>query len=121
MKKTVVIGASPETSRYSNLVCRMLDNVGIEFVPVGIRKGEIMGKQILSLQDEPDVKDVHTLTLYLNPSNQKQWYDYILKLQPRRLIFNPGTENPELAKLAKSRGIETEFACNLVLIQTGQF
>ena len=116
-----MIGASPDTSRYSNLVCRMLENAGIEFVPVGIKKGEILGKEILNLKDKPTIKDVHTVTMYLNPTNQKNWYDYIVRLQPERIIFNPGTENVELVELAKNMGIEIEFACNLVLIQTGQF
>jgi len=121
MKKTVVLGASPDASRYSNLASRMLDSAGFEFVPVGIRKGIINGKKILDLRDKPKIEDVHTVTMYMNPKNQKVWYDYILDLDPKRIIFNPGTENFELAKLAKSKGIETEFACNLVLVQTGQF
>jgi predicted CoA-binding protein len=121
MKKTVVIGASPETSRYSNLASNMLHNAGFEFVPVGIKKGEILGKPILNLKDKPPIDNTHTVTLYLNPQNQKEWYDYILSLNPKRLIFNPGTENPELSELAKKKGIEVENACNLVLVQTGQF
>lgn len=121
MKKTVVIGASPETSRYSNLASRMLNTAGFEFVPVGIKKGEILGKPILDLRDKPVVENVHTVTIYLNPKNQQNWYIYILGLNPKRLIFNPGTENPELSELAEKQGIEVEFACNLVLIQTGQF
>lgn len=121
MKKTVVIGASPETSRYSNLVSHMLNNAGFDFVPVGIKKGEILGKSILDLGDEPDIKNVHTVTIYLNPGNQKEWYNYILGLNPKRLIFNPGTENPELGDLAGKKGIEVEYACSLVLIQSDQF
>ena len=121
MKKTVVIGASPDTSRYSNLASHMLNNAGYEFVPVGIKKGEILGKAILNLKEKPEIEDVHTVTIYLNSANQKEWYDYILSLNPKRLIFNPGTENPELGKLAENLEIEVEYACNLVLIQTGQF
>jgi predicted CoA-binding protein len=121
MKKTVVIGASPEPSRYSNLASNMLHNAGFDFVPVGIKKGEILGKSILNLRDKPAIENTHTVTLYLNPTNQKEWYDYILGLKPQRLIFNPGTENPELSELAAKNGIEVENACNLVLIQTGQF
>ena len=121
MKKTVVIGASPDSSRYSNVASRMLNNAGYEFVPVGIKKGEILGKTILNLKEKPAIEDVHTVTIYLNPANQKEWYDYILSLNPNRLIFNPGTENSELGELAKKLEIEVEYACNLVLIQTGQF
>ena len=121
MKKTVVIGASPETSRYSNLASRMLDNAGFEFVPVGIKSGEILGKTILDLRQKPSIENVHTVTMYLSPANQKSWYFYILSLKPKRIIFNPGTENPELGEMAEKRGIEVEYACNLVLVQTGQF
>jgi len=121
MKKTVVIGASPEPSRYSYLASHMLDDAGFEFVPVGIKKGDILGKSILDLRDKPNIENVHTITIYLNPENQKDWYSYILSLNPKRLIFNPGTENPELGDLAEKKGIEVEYACNLVLIQTGQF
>ena len=121
MKKTVVIGASPDKSRYSNLASRMLDNAGFEFVPVGIKQGEILGKQILNIKEEPVIKDVHTVTIYLRPGNQKEWYSYIIGLNPKRIIFNPGAGNPELGDLAKKKGIRVEYACNLVLIQTGQF
>jgi predicted CoA-binding protein len=121
MKKTVVIGASPEQSKYSNLVCRMLSDAGIEFVPVGIKRGEINGQKILDLRDNPAIEQVHTVTLYLSPKNQVEWYDYMLNLLPKRIIFNPGTENMEFAEMANVKGIETEFACNLVLLRTGQF
>ena len=121
MRKTVVLGASPDPSRYSYIACQMLDRAGFEFVPVGIRRGEILGKTILDLKQQPPVDDVHTVTIYLNPKNQLEWYDYILSLNPQRIIFNPGTGNVELAELAENKGIEADFACNLVLIQTGQF
>ena len=121
MKKTVVIGASPESSRYSNLACQMLSDAGHTFVPVGIKQGEIDGEQILNLKEKPAIDGVHTVTMYLSPKNQPEWYDYILGLNPKRIIFNPGTENFEFAEMAKERGIDTEFACNLVLLRTGQF
>ena len=121
MKKTVVIGASPDTSRYSYLACQMLDDAGIEFVPVGIKKGEILSNPILSLMEKPAIQDVHTVTMYISPKNQIEWYDYIISLNPKRLIFNPGTGNDELGQLAENKGIKVDYACNLVLIQTGQF
>ena len=121
MKKTVVLGASPDASRYSNLASRMLNQAGFEFVPVGIKSGVIDGKEILDIRKKPKIEHVHTVTIYMNPNNQKEWYEYIFDLNPKRIIFNPGTENMERAKLAKKKGIETEFACNLVLVQTGQF
>ncbi len=121
MKKTVVIGASPEPSRYSYLASHMLDEAGFEFVPVGIKDGKILGKTILNIKDKPHIPDVHTITMYINPENQKEWYEYFLSLHPERIIFNPGSENPELARLARDHGIEVEIACNLVMLSIGQF
>jgi predicted CoA-binding protein len=121
MKKTVVIGASPDPGRYSNIVCQMLSEAGHEFVPIGIRRGHINGQGILDMRQKPPVENVHTVTIYLNPKNQEEWYDYILSLNPHRIIFNPGTENPVFARKATEHGIYTEFACNLVLLSTGQF
>ncbi len=121
MKKTVVIGASPDQMRYSNIACKMLTESGYQCVPLGIKKGNISGKAIQDIREKPVIDDVHTVTLYLSPKNQPHWYDYILGLNPKRIIFNPGTENIEFAEMAKTRGIDTEFACNLVLLSTGQF
>lgn len=120
-KKTVVIGASPNRARYSFAACLALNDHGHEFVPVGIKKGQVLGKEILNMKEKPFIKDVDTVTLYLNPGNQVQWYDYFLSLKPKRIIFNPGTENPELEKLAGGKGIDTDFACTLVLLSTGQY
>jgi uncharacterized protein len=120
-KKTVVLGATPDESRYANLACHMLHNAGFEFVPVGIKRGEILGKPILDLRSNPLVQGTHTVTLYIGPSNQSEWYDYVFSLNPQRIIFNPGAENPEFKSLAERRGIEAVEACNLVLIRTGQF
>jgi uncharacterized protein len=121
MKKTVVIGASPDPARYSNIVCRMLADAGHEFVPVGIKGGHILGREILNIREKPAIENVHTVTMYLSPKNQIEWVDFVFSLKPRRIIFNPGTENPEFARKAVELGIEAEFACNLVLLGTGQF
>lgn len=113
-KRTVVLGASNNPSRYAyRAVQSLLDN-GIEPVPVGVKKGNIDGIDILN--GRPEIEDVHTVTLYLNPERQKQYYDYILELQPKRIIFNPGTVNPELMHLARERGIEVEVGCTLVML-----
>ncbi len=114
MKKTVVLGASPSPNRVSYSAIIKLLNKGIEVIPIGIREGEVGEVEII--RDRPEIEDVHTITLYLNPQLQKQYYDYILSLKPKRIIFNPGTENSELFKLAKESGIETEYACTLVLL-----
>lgn len=121
MKKTVVLGASPNPSRYAFLACNMLHQAGFEFVPVGIKRGEILQQSILDLRAKPPIEDVHTVTLYLNPTNQQEWYDYITGLKPKRIIFNPGTENRELELLAAKQGIASLYACTLVLIRSNQF
>lgn len=119
--KTVVIGASTNPARYAHIASEMLHNHGFEFIPVGIKKGVIFGQEILDLRTEPVIDSVHTVTLYLGPQNQKEWYQYILGLAPKRIIFNPGTENEELMELAQEKGIKTEAACTLVLISTGSY
>ncbi len=121
MKKTVILGASTNPSRYANVAASMFHNQKLPFVPVGIKKGEVFGQQILDLNQKPDIEDVDTVTLYLGPANQKEWYSYILSLNPKRIIFNPGTENPELMKLARDKQIEVVPACTLVMLSTGQF
>lgn len=119
--KTVVIGASTNPSRYAYMAANMLNDNNHEVVPVGIKKGEVAGKDILDLRQKPEINDVHTVTLYLGPKNQTEWYDYILGLSPNRIIFNPGTENPELMGLAHKKGIETEMACTLVMLSVGNY
>ncbi len=119
MKKTLVLGASPNPSRYSNIAVNRLTRHGHEVVPVGVREGEIAGIGII--KGRPEVEGVDTITLYLNPKRQEEYYDYILALNPKRIIFNPGTENPELSRLAREQGIETEIACTLVQLSIGEY
>lgn len=119
MKKTLVLGASPNPGRYSHIAVHRLHSHGNEVVPVGVRTGEVDGIEII--KGKPDAEDIDTVTLYLNPQRQKEYYDYILGLKPNRIIFNPGTENPELVKLAKNQGIETTYACTLVMLATGDY
>ena len=99
----------------------MLKDNDYDFVPVGIKHGEVAGEHILDIRQKPSIDNVHTVTLYLGPQNQPEWYDYILSLKPKRIIFNPGTENPEFEQLANKEGIETEEACTLVLIRTKSY
>jgi uncharacterized protein len=120
-KKTIIVGASTNAARYGYVATHMLKDHGHEIVPIGIKKGEVAGKQILNLREKPEVKDVDTITLYIGAQNQPEWYDYLLSLKPKRIVFNPGTENPEFEKLAKEQNIETEEACTLVLLRTGQY
>ncbi len=118
-KKTLVLGASTKPERVSHTAVKRLKNAGHEVVPQGIRAGAVAGIDIL--QGQPDVQDIDTITLYLNPQRQEEYYDYILGLKPKRIIFNPGTENPELAKLAREQGIEVEIACTLVMLSLGVY
>lgn len=118
-KKTLVLGASDKPERYSNMAIRMLQKYGHSIVAIGNKATTTHG--ITISKDLVKVTDIHTVTLYLNPTLQKNYYDYILTLQPQRIIFNPGTENDELYDLAKSHGILPVEACTLVMLQTGQY
>ncbi len=119
MKKTLVIGASENPSRYSFLAVNKLLSKGYTVVALGNRKGKIQDVDITT--EQIAFEDIDTITLYLNPSNQKTYYEYILSLHPKRIIFNPGTENEELESLAQKSGIKTMEACTLVLLSTGQY
>lgn len=118
-KKTLVMGASSNPDRYSYKAVQQLKNNGFPVVALGAKAGEIHGEQILT--GTPELKDVHTVTLYLGEKNQKQFYSYIFGLNPKRLIFNPGAENPELEKLASSKGIEVVEGCTLVMLSLKNF
>lgn len=120
-KKTVIIGATPNPARYAHLAAETLDDHGHEFVPLGIREGEVRGKQILNIRDRPQIMDVDTVTLYIGPQRQAEWYEYILGLKPRRIIFNPGTENAEFEQMAEARRMEVVEGCTLVMLRTGQY
>jgi uncharacterized protein len=119
MKKTVVLGATPNPNRYGYKAAVRLKQAGHEVLPVGIKKGEIEGITIANIP--PQYKDVDTVTLYLNPDNQKPYYDYIFSLKPKRIIFNPGTENVDLMQMAKAKGIKTEVGCTLVMLAIGDY
>lgn len=118
-KKTVVIGASPKSERFSNKAVRLLREFGVPVVAVGYRVGKIadIGIEI----GRPRIHHVHTIALYIGPARQEILYDYILELKPERIIFNPGTENPELMDLAEENGIEVVENCLLVMLRSGLF
>jgi len=118
-KKTVVFGASENSERYSNKAIRSLRKHGHPVVAIGLREGKVTDVDIV--KGTPELNDVDTVTLYLSEKNQKQYYDYILSLHPKRIVYNPGAENPELEALAEKKGIENMEACTLVLLATGQF
>lgn len=117
--KTLVIGASPNITRFSNKAVNLLSDYEHEVFPVGIRKGIINDMEILL--GKPKIEDIHTVTLYVGVEKQKDYYNYILSLKPKRIIFNPGTENDELKKLAEQNNIETIENCTLVMLNSGIF
>jgi len=118
-KKTLILGATPNAERVAYDAAQRLRHQGHPIIPVGIKRGEICGQPIQN--DKTPHTDVDTLTLYIGPRHQPEWYDFILETSPKRIIFNPGTENAELEAKAQAAGIETENACTLVLLATGSY
>ena len=119
IKKTLVLGASDNPARYSYLAIQRLRNHGHPVAGIG-RKNTKVGDVVIDKEKQP-IPDVDTVTLYLNPRHQQEYYDYIVSLKPKRIIFNPGTENDELEKIAKDNNIQTLEACTLVMLSTGQY
>ncbi len=119
--KSVIVGSVPKPYRYAYQAAEMMERRKLDFVPLGIQEGEVMGQKILNFYDKPQINDVDTLTLYINPERQKEWYDYMLSLNPKRIIFNPGTENQEFKRMAEERGIMCIHACTLVMLSTGEY
>lgn len=118
-KKTLVLGASENPARYSNIAINRLTAYKHPVVAIGRRIGHVAGVDII--KDTPEMDDIDTITLYLNPTNQLPYHDYILSLKPKRVIFNPGTENTELEDKLKANDIEPIEACTLVMLSTGQY
>jgi len=119
MKNTLVFGASLKPNRYSNIAIHRLVDKGITTQAFGLRNGTVNGVQVQTNLE--GFEEIHTITLYLNPTRQVAYYDEIIALAPVRVLFNPGTENPEFYGLLEENGIEVEVACTLVLLGTGQF
>ena len=119
MKKTLILGASTNEERYAYKAAHKLSERKHEIIPVGIKRGEVAGKEIVN--NKEIFKDIDTITMYIGPKHQADWQDYILKTNPKRIVFNPGTENPELEAKAQARGIETIEACTLVMLTIGNY
>lgn len=119
MKKTLIIGASTDSTRYAYKAAQMLVGRGHEIINVGIKKGAVAGVDI----EKPGAAhhDIDTVTLYIGPAIQPQYFDYIIATQPKRVIFNPGTENRALEQLLDEHKIQHTRACTLVLLSTGQY
>ena len=118
-KKTVVLGATENPSRYAYMAIRKLSAHGHPVVAIGKKPGQV--NEIRIETDHVGAEGVDTVTLYLNPKKQQEYYDYILDLQPKRIIFNPGTENDDLIRRAKENGIEPVIGCTLVMLSVGTY
>jgi predicted CoA-binding protein len=119
MKTTLVLGASLNKLKYSYLAIIKLLHFGNQVIAIGNVKGEVNGVEIIS--EKKKFLNIHTVTLYLNPKIQLEYYDYIISLRPKRVIFNPGTENPEFYQVLKDNKIDFEVACTLTLLATNQY
>lgn len=118
-KNTLVLGASANPQRYSYLAINKLSAHGHPVSAIGLKEGQV--GDVPLQKGQPALQDIDTVTLYLSAANQRQYYNYILSLQPKRIIFNPGAENPELEELALKHQIEPLEACTLVMLSTGQY
>ena len=121
MKKTVIVGSGPNKGRYAYLAAERLRQYGHEIVPLGIRKGNVIDEPILDIRTKPEINGVDTITMYIGAWRQPEWMDYLLSLKPKRIIFNPGTENPEFEQKAEAAGIEAVEGCTLVMLRSGQY
>src|SRR6476620_1401217 len=118
-KKTLVLGATARPDRYANIAINKLVEKGNSVIAIGQHQGEVAGVKIQT--KKIPLANIDTVTLYLNARNQRDYYNYIIESQPKRVIFNPGTENPELYQLLDLNNIEVEVACTLVLLATNQY
>lgn len=118
-KKTLVLGATTKPERYAFRAINMLVEKGHTVLAIGQNRGEVAGVKIHT--KTIPVKNIDTVTLYLNPARQRDYYNYIIEAQPKRVVFNPGTENPELYQLLELNNIKAEVACTLVLLATNQY
>ena len=118
-KKTLVLGATTKPDRYAFKAINMLTQKGHTVLAIGQNQGEVAGVKIYT--KAIPVKNIDTITLYLNPKNQRDYYNYIVESQPKRVVFNPGTENPELYQLLELNNIKVDVACTLVLLATNQY
>ena len=118
-KKTLILGASGNPARYSYLALHRLRNSGHPVEAIGRKEVVVADVQVRT--DKAALEEIDTVTLYLSPAHQREYYDYIIALHPKRIIFNPGAENDELAALATANNIYPQEACTLVLLSTGQY
>jgi predicted CoA-binding protein len=119
-KVTLVLGASSKPERFSNKAVLRLQKYNHHVIALGL-KDDYIGNLRIRKGMPQDLGPVHTVALYLGAVNQKQYYNYIISLKPKRIVFNPGTVNPELAELAKKNGIDTINDCILTMLNSGRY
>ncbi len=119
MKKTLVLGASLKPSRFSHMAIILLRQFNHPVVAIGLREGQVEDVPIFT--HRPILNDVHTITIYMNKTSQEAFYDFILTINPKRIIFNPGTENNVLEQMALDKGIEVVKNCTLVMLNSDIF
>lgn len=117
--KTLVIGGSPKPTRYSNIAIKKLLSFGHKVEAIGLRESKVESVDIIT--GKPELADIHTITMYIGPQRQVEYYTYLLNLKPKRIIFNPGTENPEFEILARKNDIEVIENCTLVMLNQGLY
>jgi predicted CoA-binding protein len=120
-KTTLVLGASPNPNRFAYKAIRSLQRRNIPVVAIGRRDVDLDDSIKIRKGKPLDIGAIHTIALYMNSKFQEEYYDYILKIHPRRIIFNPGTSNPYLAEISRSAGIEVVDDCLLVMLNSGKF
>lgn len=118
-KKTLILGATTKSDRYAFMAIHKLVEKGHTVLAIGQNTGEVAGVKIQT--KTIPAKNIDTVTLYLNPTRQREYYNYIIEAQPKRVIFNPGTENPEFYQLLELNNIKSELACTLVLLRTNLY
>jgi len=118
-KKTLVIGGSPNPERYSNKAIRKLLSYGHPVSSIGLKESKVESVEIIT--SHPEFEDIHTITMYIGPTRQPDYYDYLLSLKPSRIIFNPGTENSDFESIAVENGIEVIQNCTLIMLDHGLF
>lgn len=119
MKKTLIIGATTNPTRYAHSAAQRLKRHGHDIVQIGLRSGEVAGEPIKTQKEA--FEGIDTVTLYIGPRHQPDYYSYVISLKPKRVIFNPGTENAAFEELLDENGIEPIEACTLVMLSTGQY
>lgn len=119
MKKTLIIGASSNQERFSYLAAERLLAHGHEIELIGKRPEVVFGKTIDT--EKKPYNDIDTVTLYLSEKFQPEYYEYVISLKPARVIFNPGTENPEFEEILKENNIDVVENCTLILLRTGRY